>query len=48
MYSQIQAVIDEVFPFHEIPAAFEKVSKRQNRGKNVIDIKQCNEFNKDS
>ena len=36
---QIRPVLDGVFPFASLPAAYDKVHAQHNRGKTVIDVK---------
>ena len=38
--SQIRPIVEAVFPFTELPAAYSKVSARHNRGKTVLDMKE--------
>jgi len=35
---QIQPVIEQVFPFSEVPKAFQKLEEGHARGKTVIDV----------
>ena len=36
---QIVPVVEKVFPFSDLPAAYEKVAAKHNRGKTVLDLK---------
>lgn len=42
---QIKPVIDQVFKYEELPAAYEKVMKKKGRGKTIVDF---NDMSKES
>ncbi|TKR59965.1 hypothetical protein L596_029567 [Steinernema carpocapsae] len=37
---QVKPIIDQVFPFSEVPKAYEKVGELHGRGKTIIDFEK--------